>query len=455
MNINVYQSLRENCCRFFLFTALFILVAGCKKDNTADLLSLLGTVPSDAGMVAALNMHSMADKAGGKVKDGKALFPMEMLSALNSDGKKNLNKALEVISNGESGIVFSSIVVFSEGYYTYVTGLLNDTEAFKKLIDQEGSGSKFSTTDGVDICGDVAIKGNQFWIGNRSSAVDPTTIKGFTVLSEKQSYLSNDLSNQLLEMDHDITIVADVGGLISQSNAKLTSISMVKLILGAVFSDPQYLKTTIDFETGEAEIEVSMLNSKLKPAEYLLPKAQISQNAVSSLQNSGNAVLAIAMPQKLIDKFKNIGGSFGASVNTMLAPFDCIDGTIAAVVADPNRKTTGVSGLIETNGNSKTALNSLLSAAGLESSTDGKLLLFTTKEAPTGKLNGKMVAPEFKDAFIAGAFDSEIINGKSVIKADIEMVWFFIKIDDGSLMAEIKIESKNKKENFLKALCTK
>lgn len=456
MNRNIMVMKMKNTMTVIATLLVICLLQGCSKDSNADLRDLLATVPSDAGIVGSIDVKEMAQNAGIKVKDGKMEFPAEMLDAVSKITDTRIKDALMLVSDGNSGVEISSVVAFTQGYYNYVTGLLNDTEAFKKAVENEMNGAGFTTENDVDVCRNVAVTGNQFWIADVPSAVEPNIIKGFTVLSEKQSFLSNEYAGKLLEMDHDMEFIADINGLFSRMQGGMRNMAGLRIAMGALFSDAAFLTIDGDFEKGEFEMVMKVFDSKMKQAKYLLPSEKISKKTLESVGGAGSVVVAAAIPQELIGKFSQLGSGFGGSIDTYLSPLKCIDGTVAFVASRFEGPAKAVNGIIETNGSSSVSLNGILSAAGMSSRIDGKNILVSTGNSPEGRLLTKDVATEFKDAMLAVAIDPETIGEKeSSLKGRISKVYILLKPENGSVELEIKVISTNPKENFLKTLCTR
>lgn len=433
---------------FVIMILISLCTTMCSKDSGEDLQDLLKTVPSDAGMVVALDVKKMAEKAGAKTKDGKITFQPEMVSSLVSKGISS--QTLSMLEK-ENGVEMTSIVFFSEGYYFYVTGLLRDSEAFKKCIADESAGKVFEKEGDVEICDKVAVKGSQFWIGDTSSAVSTEKINSFSALSRNQSFLSCEYSETLLKMDHDIEGIADINSLFSRMNNR-SNMGMVRLIAGAVFSDPSYMAFSAEFEKGEAEVDVRVLDSKFKICKYLLPKSNISSKTLKELKGSGDMIFAMGISDKLVETLLRIGGSLGGSIESVLAPFKCIDGTVAVVTATSQNNLEGV---IDINNQSTTALSALCSSAGFKTRTEGNRLYISSATMPSGKLTGDGVMSELKDAMVGIAFTDGMYDFDKGLKGKMETGYLLLEPFDNSLKLKLKIKFINKKENSLKILCGK
>ena len=433
-----------------LLTICFL--QSCNKNSNADLRDLLNTVPSEAGVVASVNVRQMAEKAGLKIKDDELTVPASVLEGI-ADPK--VKEAFGRITDGKSGVEMNTIVVFTQGYYSYATGLLNDPEAFKKSVEEASKGARFVKNGEVEICKNIAVKANQFWIGDVESAVDPNTIKGFTALSEKQSFLSNGYAERLLEMDHDLEMVADINGLFSRIG-DMKKMALWRMAAGALFADASYLTLEADFEKGEFEMSSKVLDSKMNPAKYLLPAEKISRKTLESLKGSGDLVVALSIPQKLIETFGRLGASFGGSIDNYLAPLKCIDGTVAFIVSGENNAHPSVEGVIDTNGESETSLKGMLSTFGISARNEGKRIYLSSAEPCTGTLTAGDAAGEFKDAVFAVACGPETLGKmKPELQRHISRVYILIKPEKGSIELELKVAGTDRKENFLKSLYTK
>lgn len=395
---------RNVLSRIAMMLIAAVAMAACSRHDSADLSEILATVPSDASMVVTFDSKNLAEKAGCKVSGDKIEPSAELDAAINSYPDSTKRRDIRLIFSGESGIALTSVVVFSQGYYTYVTGMLADPEAFKAFaVKDSGSGAAFAEKEGVAFCRRYAVVGNRFWLLTDGPDIDPMTVKGFNTLSEQQSYLSKDYAETLLKMEHDIDAVADLNApLLSPQDFKQRL--QTQTILQTLFKDPAFIAGSVDFLDGELKATAAMLDNKLRLAEFNFPVSKISADAVKKLSGSGEVAVAVALSQKFSEKIISMVGSLGyigKMASDLLGP---VDGTIAMIFS--NADNHEVSGIIETEGKDLNPLTQFIDGIGLKWKLDGKNILISGNPV-TGSISPESFASECKGA--AAAFE---ISGK-------------------------------------------
>lgn len=438
-----------NRAGFLAICAIAVLVTAllpsCSKNEAADARELLATVPSDASMVAVVNIKAIIGDTGSKV-DGAKVDPSKQLSeaiAGITDQKKA--ERLKALLDGKSGIDLSCAIIFMEGMDVYAHGNLADPEAFRTMIESE-SGEKFTSADGVESCGNTAVEGNRFWIRlSHRNSIESNIVKRFTGLDKSQSILSVSGIESLADTEHDIAGWANAAALINASSAGFSQKAMARMAIEAVFADAQSLNFTADFDKGEFETELSVLNSKGKPAKFLYPLEKINTKTIADANVSGSLVVAAAISKKAIAKFQKDAGENSVSMMKEYARLiGCLDGT-CVIVADEKGN---VSGRISTTGENTLGLQQMLNSFGFSTNVDGKTLLLS-KGTPAGSLSSADAAPLFKNA-AAGV----VMDGNAMGSGAVKLKSFSIMLvpDDGSVKVEVKTISSDSGQNFLMTL---
>ena len=182
--------------------ALVILagMAGCRKHDKADADELLKTIPSSASFVAVANISEILEEAGCKVDDGKVSDTEQLRAAISRMKKDKERRLLTLFLDGESGVEPSVSAFFAETSGIYNAGILADPGKFKSLVEKE-TGKSFADDNGCEVAGNIAVKGNRYWMHLNSSSIDAATVNGFAGLGEKQSFLSNPYGKNLREVE--------------------------------------------------------------------------------------------------------------------------------------------------------------------------------------------------------------------------------------------------------------
>ena len=132
---------------------LALSFASCRKNGGAEVQELLQKVPNTASFVMQVDVESLLDKAGAKVKDGRIELDADLKAALD---KNSSNQEFMQALNGDTGVEPSAFVAFGDGYKVYLTGFLADTGKFKAWMQKE-SGQPVEESNGVSHAGKYAI----------------------------------------------------------------------------------------------------------------------------------------------------------------------------------------------------------------------------------------------------------------------------------------------------------
>ncbi len=430
-----------------LACGLLLVMNSCIRKETMDVSDLVKTVPSSASMVAAVNLHSLIEKTGGKIK-GSEIEPGKELKSFAASGK--LSEIKEVLGSLK-GIDPEGLIYFKDAYDNYVTFLLSDTHAFMESISSE-SGSSFEENDGVSVCGNVAINGAQAWINMSSNNVDVRAIKNYSSLNESQSFFSNPMGSKFVETTDDVVLWSLLKelGTSGYSVPVLGDLTSAKMFSGMVFENPDASLFTLNFEKGKMVAEMSVLNSKGEQAKYLLPADKIDVDQLKTLASGADVVVGVSVPKSLVKKVNKMASSFGGNFMGLSEDaLGAIDGTIGvAMTMDVANTSSPVSGFVTTDGKGSVDLMNFLSTFG-PTKKDGKLIRFSKGEV-TGELDVAQAVESLK-----GATLGVVVGFPDEKKAPNQLMpWlrsFSLALvpEKGSLVGKVIVNARDDSENIL------
>lgn len=417
-----------------LFAAVAPMLTSCSKDS-ANAEDILATVPADTPVVAVVNVEKMLDAFGCKANGSEITVSDKIDQAfkgnLSPEEYQNLKKALA----GDSGIEFSVIVYFVSNGYPYITGNLSDPDKFKSFcIEQKIAKESFSEDNGVEVSGSVALKGTRFWLGVGATA-DGRTIKSFLDLSEKNSFLSNGYAENLVEVDKAVEGWADLSGVMNLANVDFQSKAMAQVALQTIFKDVEDLGFDLSIDKNEANVKVTPLNSKGKPAKCILPLDKIDEKVVKNLGGDCNVLMAAAISQKGVKKLQEaVSGNGPSYIGEIVKVLGCLDGTMA-FAGDSNGR--GIKGVVSTTGTDTSALVSMLNMGKLTVGKEGNLLMCKTAEPVSGPLQ---VAEAAK--YIDGSTIGVVAKGVGSMSAEDGVVAFTLRPENETLTINLQLHSE-------------
>ncbi len=434
-----------------LITALLIILGAstsCQRSESADASDLLATVPSDASIVAVANVQAMLEKAGCKVSDDQ-ITPSDEITSLIASFKSPQAKAIaEAFFNGKSDIDPSVALIFAEGYYKYVTGIAADPDKFKQTVTSITK-QQFAVKDDIDICANVALKGNQFWVNLDANSIDPREAKHFATLSKEQSFLSNAAAERLSTFDSDIVGWANIAGALNASSVDFQQRAMLQVALQTTFNDAADATFQLTFNKGEMTGSMGILNSKGKPAKFLLASQALDMKTMESIGGNADILLAIGIPHKLIEQLQKDTQSKSASLlGVYLQALGAIDGTVA-IASDTDGN--AIRGTVTTNGQSTGQLTSFLDGLGLSVKLDGNMLQIS-KGQLTGNTPVTELAADLKGA-VAGLAAANPKPGSSTgFEAQLKSFALTLKPASSSIELHLNAKSLQADQNFLLTL---
>lgn len=432
---------------FLVMTAIIIssLLSSCSGDK-ADVSELLSTVPADASAVVAVNVRNLAEKAGCKI-EGSAIVPGKEVEALfaDNDSADIDSQRIRAIFNGDAGIDPTVALAFLEGNELYITGFAASPDKFREFVKNEFEGD-FQKTEDVETLGNVALKGNQFWIhASHRNDVSAEQIKRFVSLNEKLSFLSNAYSEKIASFSHDIEGWANISSLYNASGMSFQQKAMAGMGLAVLFSDAQDIAFHADFLPGQLLTSLSVLNSKGAPAKFNLPTDRIDVGLVKNLGESADNIIALAISPKLIEQLQKDLGDKNIPGMDLLAPaLSALDGTSVIEMAEG-----AVKGVVSTKGEATAALSDLINETlNVTVTKDGKLLRFEQGEM-TGNIRNAEVADRFKGAMCAMVTSSTKFVGHDFRGLPVKDIFSALIPSEGSMSLEVTVSTEMPKENFL------
>lgn len=359
---------------FTLLAVIGLVFQSCSSDKDADVRAMLATVPSDVSMVAVVHTQTILEKAGCKVDGDKITPGQDLNQAMQKITDQNQKRICSALFNGESGINPSAMVFFQEGFNTYFTGIVADSNKFKKFITSVGN-PEFTSSNGFDVSRETAIKGNRFWLCLNNSSIDINDVRHFDTLSESQSFLQNSYAETMISSKNDAEVWGNISGLLNTAEMKFEERTMIQMGLQALFEDPANLTASINFVKGAVEAQATVLNSKGNVAKFLLPTDQLDVATIASIGGTADLLVAFSLPSKLINKLKEETKSkLPSAISLYLDNLSSVDGTVAVASSQP---AGGVKGTVTTTGQNLAGLTSMLSGFGLTTSVSGNLVNFS------------------------------------------------------------------------------
>ena len=421
------------------------LVTSCSSDK-ADLSELLSTVPADASAVAAVNIKNLVEKAGCKIDGSKIVPGKEVEALIAKHATDSTSNDIRAIFNGESGIDPSAAIAFLEGSDLYITGFLADPTRFKEYMEKE-TNEPCKSENGIDLSGNIAIKGNQFWIhANHHNDIDPQEITRFTSLSEKLSFLSTGYGQKLVAPENDVEGWANLTALYNASGMSFQNKAIAGMGLAILFTDAQDIAFHANFEEGRLATALNVLDSKGQPAKFNLPTDRIDVSMVKNLATSGDMITALALPSRLISQLqKDLGEKNVPGASQLFESLAAVDGTCVIEVGDEGAQ----KGVISTKGEGTATLSDMITQLFNTTVTkDGKLLRFENGEMK-GKIENASVADDFKGCMFGVVVTPDMTSRPEFQGMPLKNVFSALVPSDGSMELTVNVNSFNEKENFL------
>lgn len=435
-----------------IFSLLLLIVSACKKE-TVDMTDLLKTVPSSAAGVLAINVESMIEDAGGKVKDHKVEASKTMEAFLAKPGSPD-TEDFKMLFKGDNGIEPKGAVVFYDSNRAFLTVALYDVSLFKKYIETKKGISFKDESNGVSVCGNVAVKGTQAWVClSRGKSIDPDAIYSYSNLATPQSFLVTDMGEKLLVEEDEIRGWAVIDTFMQQVLSR-SQRSMFTIGSSFLFENPQSVEFKVEFKKGELEMEAIVLNEKGKPAKYQLPAEKVDVAALKTLGTTCDAMMAFTVNSKLIKKFDKVGSALGGALFGDLGDtFKNVDGTVGIVTGGEGIGES-VTGLITTKGDLSKVLMDMVSQYMGTISTDNKFMRFSKGDVKGG-LSVEECAEELKGCCMGIIVDpakADDSNFGLKCPQGFRSIALKFKPESGGLQLEVEAKTTDQNQNALEVL---
>lgn len=425
---------------------MLIVFNSCKRE-TVDVTQLLTSVPSSASGVVVFNVEGMLEDAGCKIKD-HVVKPGAEVQALIAKASSQDQKDIMMFFDGSTGIEPKGAVIFYDSNRSFLTFALYDVSKFIEFVEKN-NGGKFTETSGVKINGNVALVGSQAWVcltpGKR---LDPDAIASYASLGSAQSFLVSPMGEMLLVDENDIRGWAVIKTFMNELMSR-GDLGYATLGMGFLFEDAESVRFKVDFDKGEMESEIVVLNDKFKPAKYQLSSDKVDVNTLKSLGNTCNAMMAFTINSKLIKKLNQAASAFGSwiKIGELL---NNVDGTVG-LVSTGDGIGESVNGVVTTKGDVSKELKDMISTWVSPVSQDGKLLRFSKGDVK-GNLDVAECADELKGCAMGLIVDASELNNLGYgISAPAGFKTFVLKMkpESGGIELELELNTTNPKENAL------
>lgn len=414
--------------------AIFMMTAfhSCSSGPEADTLDLLSAVPSGSEAVIVINMEEAIDGSGAKISNGKISGDANLQRLLGFLAPAPLSKETSAkLLDGSLGIKYSSAVMFMYQGKHFLTCKIDDAKAFRTAIDKIYPGDWKDSADGTSYKNNVAIADDRAWFGN----IDPSEIDTFMKFSEIESFKSNDYAEKLAKSSDALSFWASLKGVMQSANMSFSERTVANMALSTFFKDPAFVTGDADIDDDRIDIEMNLLNSKLKKAKCELKITKIDPTRVASLGGNANFVGAVSVSTGLIEQMQkilsSIGGAMPATYSSLLSP---LDGTQAIATGESGSEIlAGFKANITTNGKENAALAQSLQAFG-QVDIQGSDFTVSKGSYGNGELKVEEVAKDFDGAWlgIAAANNSKPDAPRKMILK--------VSPDDGSLTLKVKLQ---------------
>ena len=305
-------------------------------------MKLLSTVPQDASVVAVFEPEMLPEN-GGNGELGKTILKIFGSDAVNKD------IAVSFVYNDR----------------VYITGLVSDQGAFRKLVGDKSTGETF-------ISGNVAQQGDCFWIRLDGGNVSSGDIDTFLSITEEESFAGKVDVDRLTSGDSDIAFMADVRSILE--NMDISCSDQVMMGLSVLFNDAAWVAGDINIDRQKLDFTLSVLDSKCKDAEWLFPAGKIDTSVFRYLKQ-GNVLMAIALPKELVDRIADLAVTAGAG--GMMRMFKGVDGTAAFSFCQGMSDVSGVITASTPAAATDLEKGMTMFAGGMKTSVDDKYFIFS------------------------------------------------------------------------------
>ncbi len=297
-----------------LALVMIIMLGSCSKSG--DMEALLKTVPADAALVASFNADEVLDQLDYKQEGDHASYCKELGQIIEAAGMDR--KVLNMVTDGID-LTDKVMVAFAKGNTFCVTFSVKDADNFKKWyagvsdeeLEDEGDGF-FSGN-----AGRIMLKDNQVWASSEkiqvSALEEMLSLSGDDSFAGKYSAMAGkmcDKSNYgcaFLNIDESISLIRKSGG--------ASEAAQMQLALGMLFKDADYLSLVATLASDKVTGELTVLNAKGEPAEFLIPMGKINTGAMNKVNSDAAFVAAIDFSPELMSKLQALKTQYAANLS--------------------------------------------------------------------------------------------------------------------------------------------
>ncbi len=267
---------------YLLVVMVAIMTAGCR--NSADMETLLEKVPSDADLVIGLNVESLVKKSG--LKNKKDALPAGFSTLLKNAGKEK--EMWEALLKGETGLSYTAAVYFSKGGEEWLTCLVEDEKATNEWLNKG------------DLSERAVIESGILWLSSRTK--NPGKVNEYMNLEKEGSILTVKGASGMEKMERDIEIYGNIEGLLNGSGMSFRELTELRLMLASLFNDARYLRGGIEFDKGEMEGELTVLNTEAKAATLSIEASKLTKDFLSSISGQYDLLAGFSFSEKSVNK---------------------------------------------------------------------------------------------------------------------------------------------------------
>ena len=398
-----FSSLLSTILPLLSMVLCIVSLTGCTGNDGADTLDLLGTVPADAEAVGVLQVNTLVDQTGGKIKDGRIEDATSLKDACEqlyaTVGSINV-KYHELFFSPESGLEASSVIVFSYKGSTFLSALVADEAQLKNAVGRIAPGD-WEKVGKAQVNGEFVIRENRFWTMPNGMI---ESVERFANLSEVESFRSNAYAETMSKSADALTVWASIEGLMKTSGMAFTQQATARMALGMFFNNPSCVAISANVEKDMVKSTMRILDADLKPAKCELAVSKIDTKLVESLGGNANFVFAAGVSQKLVKQLLNLASSFGGSLPEPYASaLEPIDGTLtfaATMVPRDGFSGLGFKGAVQTSGKNNARLLQVLEPVVGKVQVDGNTFRFGNEGYGTGIAPLADVAKDFNGAWL-------------------------------------------------------
>lgn len=425
-----------------LFAAIMLLTASCGGRKASEILR---TVPGNSVAVAVIRADELASKFKGADAAQKDELCKILSSRMSGRSDARLYEQWEYLFSEDSQMDFSSPVV---GFQYKNTGILTfalkNADRFRKDFEEKADGS-FSKEGNVWVLDDntVFVCGNQAWIAPSYPRVSSADITDFTLLKESESAMAVAPLADLIEEDDDFSLFLNLDEM-----ASFGSQGMQMMAVNMLFDDATYITASLEFDKGEVEGDLKVLDHKGKKAPLTIKASRIDVSALRRFDGRGNLFFACALDQDVVRTTLKKLQSFGSLPSDVYDVVSKLDGTMAMSLSTQDSDSGNtISGMFSfaseaaASDAASMARNQLSSFNPESVEVDGKSLIIRGSQATGPSI--ATVADNFDGAFLGLTFLTDPLRGpqNDIVKKYVSEIKLKVKPDGDSAKLDFEVKT--------------